>query len=319
MAHCELPGQHAHADEGGRRGVGRPPRRLRSPRPKGVARAHGGARLHGADLAAGIRRRRPFARGGAGARRGDARARMPPAAHELRRLDAGAGAARVRQRGAKARAHARRSCAARSAGVRATASPAPAPTWPACRRAPCVDGDDYVVNGHKIWTSLRRPRPTGCSAWCAPTRARPSTRASRFLLIDMASPGITVRPIRLISGNSPFCETFFDDVRVPRKNLVGQPGGGLDHRQASACSTSARSSPKCATTSPTKRRSNSVARRYIGAAAGPLADAALRDRIAQANMDFHCNKITLRRSAEAAEAGRGPAPSRRCSSSTAPS
>jgi alkylation response protein AidB-like acyl-CoA dehydrogenase len=126
-----------------------------------------------------------------------------------------------------------------------------------------------------------------------------------FLLIDMASPGITARPIRLISGSSPFCETFFDDVRVPRRNLVGRPGAGwtiakrlLEHERALIS--------EMRDNFPDEETLESVARRYIGPPQGPLADAALRDRIVQANMDFYCNKITLRRSAESAEAGRGP-------------
>src|SRR4029079_5122091 len=47
-----------------------------------------------------------------------------------------------------------------------------------------------------------------------------------FLLIDMETPGVSVRPIRLISGKSPFCETIFDDVRVPAKNVLGKIHGG---------------------------------------------------------------------------------------------
>ena len=68
-------------------------------------------------------------------------------------------------------------------------------------------------------------RPTGSSAWCAPTRAKKHTGIS-FVLIDMTSPGVSTKPIQLISGKSPFCETFFDQVKVPRANLVGELNAG---------------------------------------------------------------------------------------------
>jgi alkylation response protein AidB-like acyl-CoA dehydrogenase len=49
-----------------------------------------------------------------------------------------------------------------------------------------------------------------------------------FILIDMTSPGVETRPIKLISGNSPFCETFFTDVKVPKENMVGRLNGGWE-------------------------------------------------------------------------------------------
>jgi alkylation response protein AidB-like acyl-CoA dehydrogenase len=167
-----------------------------------------------------------------------------------------------------------------------------------------VEGQDFVVSGHKIWTShADRSDWMFCLVRTDPNL--PKHDGISFLLIDMASPGISVRPIRLISGSSPFCETFFDEVRVPRKNLVGRPGAGwtiakrlLQHERALIS--------EMRDNFPDEETLESVARRYIGPTSGPLADAALRDRIVQANMDFYCNKITLRRSAESAEAGRGP-------------
>jgi alkylation response protein AidB-like acyl-CoA dehydrogenase len=169
-----------------------------------------------------------------------------------------------------------------------------------------LDGDDYVVSGHKIWTShADRSDFMFCLVRTDPNA--PKHDGISFLLVDMATPGITVRPIRLISGNSPFCETFFDEVRVPRKNLVGRAGAGwtiakrlLQHERALIS--------EMRDSFPDEETLESVARRYIGPPEGPLADASLRDRIVQANMDFYCNKLTLRRSAEAAEAGRGPGP-----------
>jgi alkylation response protein AidB-like acyl-CoA dehydrogenase len=83
-----------------------------------------------------------------------------------------------------------------------------------------LDGDDFLVNGQKIWTSLGQ-----YADWCillvrTDTEA-PKHRGISYLLVDMHSPGITVRPLKQITGNSEFNETFFDNVRVPKENLIG--------------------------------------------------------------------------------------------------
>jgi alkylation response protein AidB-like acyl-CoA dehydrogenase len=167
-----------------------------------------------------------------------------------------------------------------------------------------LDGDDYVVNGQKIWTS-HADKSDWMFCLVRTNPDVPKHQGVSFLLIDMATPGITARPIGLISGSSPFCETFFDDVRVPRRNLVGRPGAGwtiakrlLQHERALIS--------EMRDAFPDEETLESVARRMVGPAEGRLADHGLRERIVQANMDFYCNKITLRRSAENAEAGRGP-------------
>jgi acyl-CoA dehydrogenase len=169
-----------------------------------------------------------------------------------------------------------------------------------------LDGDAYVVSGHKIWTS-HADRSDWMFCLVRTEASAPKHEGISFLLVDMASPGISVRPIQLISGSSPFCETFFDDVRVPRRNLVGRAGAGwtiakrlLQHERALIS--------EMRDNFPDEETLQSVARRAIGPATGPVSDASLRDRIAQANLDFYCNKITLRRSAEAADAGQGPGP-----------
>jgi acyl-CoA dehydrogenase len=87
------------------------------------------------------------------------------------------------------------------------------------------DADHFVVNGQKVWTSFADK-----SDWIfALVRTDPSAKKQlgiTFLLIDMASAGVSTRPIELISGASPFCETFFEDVRVPIANVIGEVNGG---------------------------------------------------------------------------------------------
>ena len=87
-------------------------------------------------------------------------------------------------------------------------------------------GDHYVVNGQKVWTSYADEADW---IFCL---VRTSTESKHggisFILFDMESPGVTTKPILLISGNSPFCETFFDDVKVPKDQVVGEVNKGWD-------------------------------------------------------------------------------------------
>lgn len=88
-----------------------------------------------------------------------------------------------------------------------------------------ADGDEFVVSGQKIWTSWAH-----LSQWCAllvrtDTTVRKQAGIS-YLLVDMTSQGITTRPITQMTGDREFCEVFFDDVRVPRRDLLGEVNGG---------------------------------------------------------------------------------------------
>jgi alkylation response protein AidB-like acyl-CoA dehydrogenase len=88
-----------------------------------------------------------------------------------------------------------------------------------------ADGDDYVVNGQKIWSTLAHDATHMFMLVRTDKEARPQ-RGISFLLVDLATPGITVRPIPDITGHEEFCEVFFRDVRVPKANLVGAPNEG---------------------------------------------------------------------------------------------
>jgi len=87
-------------------------------------------------------------------------------------------------------------------------------------------GDHYVVNGQKVWTSYADEADW---IFClVRTSTESKHKGISFLLFDMDSPGVSTKPILLISGNSPFCETFFDDVKVPKDQIVGEVNRGWD-------------------------------------------------------------------------------------------
>ena len=87
-------------------------------------------------------------------------------------------------------------------------------------------GDHWEVSGSKIWTSYADKADW---IFClVRTNKADKYHGISFLLFDMASPGVSTKPILLISGNSPFCETFFDAVKVPKAQIVGEVGRGWD-------------------------------------------------------------------------------------------
>jgi len=89
------------------------------------------------------------------------------------------------------------------------------------------DGDDFIINGSKIWTSYANYADWIFCLVRTDSSAKKHDGIS-FVLFDMTSPGVTTKPILLISGKSPFCETFFDNVRVPQSNVVGTINRGWD-------------------------------------------------------------------------------------------
>jgi acyl-CoA dehydrogenase len=170
-----------------------------------------------------------------------------------------------------------------------------------------LQGDHYIINGQKIWTSY-----ANYSDWMFMlVRTDPQAKKQEgitFILVDMATPGVETRPIKLISGSSPFCETFFTDVLVPTKNVVFKVNQGwtvakalLNHERTMIASAFGGGGGK-------KRTMRDWAREYVDFNGDRLADEALRQRIAQFEMDALAFKLTADRSRDAAKAGRPPGP-----------
>ena len=170
-----------------------------------------------------------------------------------------------------------------------------------------VGGDHYLVNGQKTWTSGGQWADK-CFALVRTDKTKKHEGIS-FLLIDMDAPGVEVKPIRMISGASPFCETFFTNVKVPKENLVGVEGQGwtigkrlLQHERSSLSGGGGSAGRMMA-----GKTVNALAKEYRGTdGEGRIADADLRMRIVRHEMDSRAFMLTLRRAALEAKSNQGP-------------
>ncbi len=172
-----------------------------------------------------------------------------------------------------------------------------------------VDGDDYIVNGSKVWTSYADHADWIFCLVRTDTDA-PKHEGISFILFDMASPGVTTKPIQLISGSSPFCETFFDDVRVPRKNLVGQENQGwviakklLQYERNMISGMGTRSGAKGP-----QRSMENQAKLQLGETNGKIANPDIREEICRHKMDGQAFALTRQRAAEESKSSSVPSP-----------
>ncbi len=94
-----------------------------------------------------------------------------------------------------------------------------------CEDFPDADGDHFLVNGSKVWTSYA-DQADWIFCLVRTDNTGKKHHGISFILFDMESEGVSTKPIKLISGRSPFCETFFEDVKVPKENLVGERDKG---------------------------------------------------------------------------------------------
>ena len=169
-------------------------------------------------------------------------------------------------------------------------------------------GDHFVINGQKVWTSggnhadwmfvLVRTDPDA-----------PKQQGISFLLLDMHQPGVTVKPIRLISGSSPFCETFFVDAIARKEDLVGEINKGwsvakrlLQYERSGATRVESTSKPAQPRLNPLAR----LAKNYLGEDNGRIADAAMRRTILDHNMQETALALTAKRTVEEARDSGAP-------------
>ena len=159
-------------------------------------------------------------------------------------------------------------------------------------------GDHYLVNGSKVWTSY------GDQADWIFTLVRTDFNAKKqkgisFLLIDMATQGVSTRPIKLISGKSPFTETFFNQVKVPKSQLIGDLNKGwtiakylLTHERQMIGSMAGH-----------QRKLSDIAKEQVGLKEGILNDTILRIEVARNEMANHLFELTVTRAVDEAKAG----------------
>jgi acyl-CoA dehydrogenase len=164
-------------------------------------------------------------------------------------------------------------------------------------------GDHFLVNGQKIWTSYADEADW---IFCL---VRTDFKAAKhegisFILFDMETPGVSTKPITLISGKSPFCETFFDDVKVPKENLVGIVNKGweiakylLAHERDMIGGMGERGGA---------RPLGQIAAQMAGADAnGTLSDSMLRSEIAAFEVDEAAFRFAMERAGDLMKAGQG--------------
>ncbi|HEX3366696.1 acyl-CoA dehydrogenase family protein [Phenylobacterium sp.] len=165
-------------------------------------------------------------------------------------------------------------------------------------------GDHFLINGQKIWTSGAQ-----FAQWCFCLVRTDTTKKHEgisFVLIDMDQPGVEVRPIKLINGASPFCETFFTDAVALKKNLVGPLNGGwtigkrlLQHERSGLSGGGGMFGMG--------KSLDTLAKEYVGLDdKGRIADSDLRTRIIQNDIDWRVFQQTAMRAMVEAKGNSGP-------------
>lgn len=167
------------------------------------------------------------------------------------------------------------------------------------------EGDNFVINGQKIWTSGAQH-----AQWMfALVRTDPDAAKHdgiSFVLLDMNQPGVTVKPILLISGSSPFCETFFDDAIARSDDLVGELNKGwsvgkrLLQYERSAAPSRAKKKGKPV------NAYGVIGKEYLGEVNGKVADPEAREKIVKQTMLEKSLQLTVQRVFEESKSGKAP-------------
>ncbi len=172
-----------------------------------------------------------------------------------------------------------------------------------------IDGDNFVINGQKVWTSGAQH-----ADWMF-ALVRTDFEASKhdgisFVLLDMHQPGVTIKPIQLISGSSPFCETFFDDAIAKREDLVGEMNKGwtvgkrlLQFERSGIGGLSGGGAKK----KKVKRNEfGELAKQYIGVEEGKIADLGAREKVLNHSMLERSFQLTTQRVVAESQSGKTP-------------
>jgi acyl-CoA dehydrogenase len=167
-------------------------------------------------------------------------------------------------------------------------------------------GDHFLVNGSKIWTTNADKADW---IFCL-VRTNPDVKKQegiRFLLIDMATEGISAKPFALISGESEFCQTFFDNVKVPKENLVSELNTGWSVAKALLVHERKLMAEMGSDTPRQVLAPNAAARKYLDFEQGKISDPQLRNDLVEYDMLMHAIALTHFRTYEEKNAGAGSA------------
>ena len=171
-------------------------------------------------------------------------------------------------------------------------------------------GDHFLVNGQKVWTSYA-DKADWIFALVRTGPKEPKHDGISFLLIDMETPGVSTKPITLISGKSPFCETFFDNVKASKDNLIGELNAGwaiakalLQHERAFI------SNFGLAAAMGSGKDLVSIAKKHIGEENGKISNSFYRSEIATHKIKEHAFGLTLKRAGD--EGGKASATASMC-------
>ena len=172
-----------------------------------------------------------------------------------------------------------------------------------------LDGDQFILNGQKIWTSGAQ-YANWMFALVRTDPDAPKHEGISFVLLPMDQPGVTVKPIKLISGSSPFCETFFDNAIAQREDLVGELNKGwtvgkrlLQYER----NGTTRRAPKGKSKKPSLNPYAALAKQYIGEDEhGKIADPAARDSVLTQVIQERCLALTTTRVVEESKSSGAP-------------
>ncbi|MFT7244481.1 MAG: alkylation response protein AidB-like acyl-CoA dehydrogenase [Candidatus Azotimanducaceae bacterium] len=174
------------------------------------------------------------------------------------------------------------------------------------------NGDQYLINGQKTWTSGAQNADWMFALVRTDPKAAKHSGIS-FMLLPMDQPGITIKPIQLISGSSPFCETFLDNALAQKSDLVGQLNDGwtigkrlLQYERSGQGGLGAGGGVRLPVGVTVNLDVEDVGREYLGVEAGRIAEPGLRDEVIRWRMNDAALKLSQQRANEESQSGKTP-------------